>query len=158
MEPPRLVYVGRTNLRLNAFAEQVTEKDVTEAMLAVCHRHEWTIVNFHVAPLAATLLTGQNRGRHEWWIELKPGTLVTPISPQMAGELDTELQRLNSTYATRRNAGVIEPPTVRLVMPGVFEHWMRYQGKWGGQYRMPRCRSDRLVADELAQVTHFARD
>jgi len=46
----------------------------------------------------------------------------------------------------------LEPPVVRLVMPGVFEHWMRHQGKWGGQNKMPRCRSDREVADQLAQA------
>ena len=43
-------------------------------------------------------------------------------------------------------------------MPGVFEHWLRYQNKWGGQHKLPRCRSDRQIADELAQVTNFARD
>jgi hypothetical protein len=53
---------------------------------------------------------------------------------------------------------VLEPPVVRLVMPGVFEHWLRYQGKWGGQHKLPRCRSDRLIADELAQITNFAAD
>jgi hypothetical protein len=47
---------------------------------------------------------------------------------------------------------------VRLVMPGVFEHWMRYRGKWGGQHKMPRCRSDRLIADELGGALQFARD
>jgi len=43
-------------------------------------------------------------------------------------------------------------------MPGVFEHWLRFHHKWGGQHKMPRCRSDRLVAEELAKVTNFARD
>jgi hypothetical protein len=43
-------------------------------------------------------------------------------------------------------------------MPGVFEHWLRFHEKWGGQHKMPRCRSDRLVADEFAHVTNFARD
>jgi hypothetical protein len=48
--------------------------------------------------------------------------------------------------------GGLDPPFVRLVMPGVFEHWMRYHGKWGGQNKMPRCRSDRLIADELGEA------
>ena len=157
-EPPRLIYVGRTKLQLNAFGERVTEKDFTDALLAVCQSHHWTIANFHVAPLFTSSLTSSNRGRHEWWIELKPGTVTTPIGTQMAPELDAQLQRLNDDYAARRKAGALEPPTVRLVMPGVFEHWLRYQQKWDGQHKMPRCRGDRTIADELAQVTHFAAD
>ena len=158
-EPPRLTYIGRTKLQLNAFGERVSEKDLTDALLAVCQRQNWTIANFHVAPLlAGANLTGAQRGRHEWWIELKPGTVTTPTGAQMAPELDAQLQRISDDYAAKRKAGALEPPTVRLVMPGVFEHWLRYQEKWDGQHKMPRCRSDRTIADELAQVTHFAAD
>lgn len=158
-EPPRMVCVGRTRLQLNAFGERVIEKEVTDALVAVCQRHNWMTVNFHVAPLLSTnSLTGQNRGRHEWWIELKPGTVETPMGTQMATELDAEIVRLNPEYAARRKAGAIEPPFVRLVMPGVFEHLLRFHGKWGGEHKTARCRSDRLFADELAQITNFARD
>ena len=76
----------------------------------------------------------------------------------MAGELDSELRRTSAAYAAKRAAGIIEAPTVRLVMPGVFEHWLRFREKWGGQHKMPRCRSDRKVADEFAQMKNFARD
>jgi hypothetical protein len=156
--PPRLVYVGRTSMRLGAFGEKLTERELTEALVTLCHRRNWHIVNFHVAPLLSQDLTGQNRGRHEWWIELKPGTLTTPTGPQMAGELDIDLQRLNEDYAMRRRSSAIEPPVVRLVMPGVFEHWLRHHHRWGGQQKLERCRADRRVADELAHITNFARD
>ncbi len=158
-KPHRLIYVGRTALQLNAFGERVMEKEVTDALVAVCERHQWTIVNFHVAPLLATGgHTSQVRGRHEWWVELKPGTVVTPIGPQIAAELEAEVQRACPEYAAKRKAGVMDSPTVRLVMPGVFEHWLRYRQRWGGQNKLARCRSDRLLADELAQITNFARD
>ncbi len=157
-EPPRLNYVGRTALQLSTFGEHVIEKEITDVLLAVCQRHRWTIVNFHVAPLFATDLTGQARGRHEWWVELRPGTVETPTGPQMAVELDLELQRLNRDYANRRASGRIDSPTVRLVMPGVFRHWLRFHGRWGGQNKIARCRTDRLIADELAQITRFAQD
>ncbi|MSU23088.1 MAG: hypothetical protein EXS32_04610 [Opitutus sp.] len=157
-DPPRLIYVGRTKLRLNAFGEQVIEKELTDALVAVCQRRDWTIVSFHVAPLFANSLTGQNRGRHEWWIELKPGTSITPTGPQMATELDAGLRRLNADYDAKRKGGSLEAPFVRLVMPGVFKHWLSYRGKWGGQHKMPRSRNDRVIANELAQVTNFASD
>ncbi|HVS53939.1 MAG TPA: GH3 auxin-responsive promoter family protein [Opitutaceae bacterium] len=157
-EPPRLKYVGRTRLRLDAFGERVNEKDLTDALVAVCARYDWTIVNFHVAPIFAPSHTAQKRGRHEWWVELRPGTVATPTGPQMALALDAELQQANQDYRARRNGGGLEAPFVRLVMPGVFQHWQRYHGDLGHENKTPRCRSDRLVAEELAQITHFARD
>ncbi len=157
-EPPRLIYTGRTRLQLSAFGEHVIEKELTDSLLAVCHAHGWTITNFHVAPLFTASLTGQNRGRHEWWIELRPGTVQTPTGVPMAAQLDAELKARNEDYEAKRRGGGLEAPVVRLVMPGVFEHWMRHHGKWGGQHKMPRCRSDRVIADGLAQVARFNAD
>jgi len=154
---PRLVYAGRTALRLGAFGEYVAEKELTDALLAVCQRHAWTIANFHVAPqFTQSAVLGQKRGRHEWWVELKPVTVKNPTGPVLAAELDVELQRLSDDYASRRRNGSIEEPNVRLVMPGVFEHWMREKGRWGGRNRMPRSRGDRRIADELAQIARFS--
>jgi hypothetical protein len=158
IKPARIAYMGRTTLQLNAFGERVVEKEVTEALLTVCRRNAWAIVNFHVAPIFAGTITGKSRGRHEWWIELKPGTTTTPTGPIMAPELDQELKRLNGGYQARRNKGVLDAPFVRLVMPGVFEHWLRFHGKWGGNHKMPRCRSDRFIADELGSSLQFAKD
>lgn len=156
--PPRMVYAGRTALRLDAFGESVIEKELTDALASVCGRRDWLVVSFHVAPLFATNLTGANRGRHEWWIELKPGTVATPTGPQIAAELDAELSRLNPDYGARRRAGTIDAPFVRLVMPGVFEHWLTFHDRWGGEHKLARCRNDRVIAEQLAQLTNFARD
>lgn len=159
-EPPRLLHVGSTRLRLNSVRENVTERALTEALVNVCRRSGWRIANFHVAPLA---VRGSRQSwsaglRHEWWIELHPGTVATPLGPSLATELDAELRQRPGPYATLRASGELSAPVVRLVMPGVFEHWLRFHGQWGGQHKMPRCRSDRQVADELAAVTNFAPD
>lgn len=156
--PARIVHVGRTNLRLNAFGENVNERDVTEALLSVCRRNAWTIVNFHVAPFFSDIVSRTSRGRHEWWVELQAGTLLTPTGPVIAPEIDMELIKLNAGYAAKRASGALEAPFVRLVMPGVFEHWMRFNGKWGGSHKMPRCRSDRAIADDLGGALQFAKN
>ena len=158
LEPPRLMYVGRTQLKLDARGDNVTEKELTDALVGVCRRNGWSIVNFHVATLFAHSLTGQNRRRHEWWVELRPGTTITPTGTTLAVELDLALQKLHGGYAARRTAGTLEAPAVRLVMPGVFEHWLRFRHKWGAHYTLPRYSGDRLIADELAQITRFARN
>jgi len=156
--PARLIYVGRTKLQLSAFGEHVIEKELTDALLTVCQRHGWNIVHFHAAPMFMNSLLGQKRGRHEWWIELRTQTTRTPTGPLLATELDAELIRLNDDYEAKRKGGGLEPPLVRLVMPGVFEQWMRQNGKWGGQNKLPRCRSDREIADQLAKIARFAND
>lgn len=155
VEPARLVFAGRTRQRLSAFGEQVVEKDLTDALATVCGRHGWHTVNFHVAPLFSGSLTGSRRGSHEWWLELRAGSEVNPTGPVIAPLLDAELQRLNRAYEAKRRAGDVSPPTVRLVMPGVFEKWLRAEGRWGGQHKTPRCASDRRVADALAKYAPF---
>lgn len=154
-EPARLVYSGRTKLQLSAFGEHVIEKELTDALTLVCDRHRWQVVNFHVAPVFANSLIGQKRGHHEWWLELRAGTDENPTGPLIAAELDAELQRLNDDYEAKRQGGGLQVPVVRLVMPGVFEKWQRAHGKWGGQSKMPRCRGDREIADELARFAPF---
>ena len=152
---PRLIYVGRTSLQLSAFGEHVIEKELTDALLAVSRRHGWTVVSFHVAPVFAGTLTGQMHGGHEWWIELKVPSVETPTANVISPELDAELMQRNDDYEAKRKGLGLEAPAVRLVMPGVFEQWMKKNGRWGGQSKMPRCRSDRLVADQLAELSRF---
>jgi hypothetical protein len=158
VEPPRLVYVGQTGLRLARLGEQVSETEVTEALTEVCRQHGWPITNFHVAPQFPEAWSHRATGRHEWWVELRPGSAETPTGPILAAELDIRLSQSNPDYGARRRDGRLEPPVVRLVIPGVFEHWLRQKGKWGGQHKMPRCRSDRQIADELAALTRFTEE
>lgn len=152
--PPRLVFTGRTQLQLNSFDEHVTEREVTAALVAVCARNDWTPVNFHVAPYF-TRLVPRPQGCHEWWVELRPGTVRTPTGPLLAAELDAELSRNQSTYTARRANGALEAPIVRLVMPGTFDEWTRLHGVQEGADNFARCRGDRLIADQLAGIARF---
>ncbi len=154
-QPPRLMHVGRTPTGLNSLGEMVNERDLREALATVCQRHNWSVTHFHVAPLSTSSLTGQSRGRHEWWLELKPGTMETPRGPAIAPELDAELRVRSAPYHARRNSGGIEVPLVRLVMPGVFENWMRHQPGWSPARKLPGSRGDRQIADALAAIARF---
>lgn len=153
LDIPRLHFVGRIRLQLSAFDEQVSERELNETLLEVCGNHDWVPVNFHVAPYL--LRAGPNsQGGHEWWVELRPGTVKTPTGPLLAGELDAALARRNPLYRQHREAGSMEPPVVRLVMPGVFEQWAaKHPIQSGGG--LPCCRPDRLIADQLTILTRF---
>ncbi len=154
-EPARLVYAGRTRLRLNAFGEDLLERELTDALTLTCSRHGWQVVNFHVAPKFSDSLSRWSDSPASRLTELRAGTVETPTGPVIAVELDQELQRLHRAYQAKRRDGTLLDPTVRLVMPGVFEQWQREAGRWGGQYKMPRCRADRQIADELVKFAPF---
>ena len=115
------------------------------------------MVQFHVATrVDEAAAAGLARGHHEWWVELRAGTVATPTGPHLAQELDAALQGLNPGYAARRRTGKISAPVVRLVMPGVFATWLRAEGREGGLHRVPRSANDLRCAAPLARLTHFA--
>jgi hypothetical protein len=146
---PRLVYAGRTRLQLSAFGEHVIEEELTGALLAAAREHTLSVAHFHVAPLFADPRDGRDRGCHEWWIELAGG----PLDHLAAAEaLDQELQRRNDDYAAKRQGGGLAQPVVRWAASGTFETWMKANGRWGGQNKVPRCRSDRQLADALSAI------
>ncbi len=150
--PPRLVYVGRTRLELSAFGEHVIEKELTDVLAQVGARRGLNVANFHVAPIFVDTAANRTRGAHEWWIELRPGPSGALRLGELVDELDAALQAANDDYEGKRKGGGLDRPRVRLVASGTFELWMRRQGRWGGQSKMPRCRSDRAIADELAAL------
>jgi hypothetical protein len=150
LEPPRLIYAGRTKLQLSAFGEHVIERELTETLAAVCRQHGASAVNFHVAPLFPEPAAGRPLGCHEWWIELR-GT-ATPDAAFFSADLDRELAARNDDYAAKRAGHGLTLPTVRFPHPGTFERWLKQSGKWGGQSKTPRCRSDRQVAEQLAAL------
>jgi hypothetical protein len=155
LDPPRLQFAGRTSLLLNAFGEHSTERELLETLLAVCQTNGWQPISFHVAPYHRRLAAGQTICCHEWWLELATHSMKTPTASVLGPELDTELIRRNSDYASKRASRALDSPAIRLVMPGIFEQWAQSLGKVSGASKMPRCRSDRLIADQLDSLTRF---
>jgi len=153
IETPHLHFVGRIRLQLSAFDEHVSERELNESLLEVCSAHDWVPVSFHVSPFF-TRPAPNPQGGHEWWVELRPGTVKTPTGPLLAGQLDEALARRNPVYAKLRSVLRIDPPIVRLVMPGVFEQWAaKHRTQSGGG--LPSCRPDRQIADQLTVLTRF---
>lgn len=158
VDPPRLQFAGRAAFQLNAFGERVSERDVFETVQAVCAHNGWQAIAFHVAPYCQRIAAGQVANVHEWWLELGTHTVKTPMANVLAPELDAQLFHRNTDYAARRESGVLGAPLVRLVMPGVFARWAQEQRKPASASKLPRCRSDRLIADQLAALAPFHQD
>lgn len=155
VDPPRLRFVGRTRLQLNSLGERLREQDLVEVVQAVCARNGWQAVSFHVAPYHERIAAGRNLQCHEWWLELHTHSNKTPTSGVLGPEFDAELALRHPAYAALRNSHTLGSPQVRLVMPGVFSQWAAEQSRTASLSKMPRCRSDRLIADQLAALTRF---
>jgi hypothetical protein len=150
VDPPRLVYRGRTRLQLSAFGEHVIEHEVTETLAEVSAVMGLAVANFHVAPRFVGETSASRRGRHEWLLELNPPRPGLQLD-QLATQLDAGLQRRNEDYEAKRRGGGLEGPEIRLLPEGTFAGWLQRRGKWGGQNKMPRCRSDREIAEALVE-------
>ena len=155
VDPPRLQFVGRAALQLDSLGGHGSERDLTETLLAVCARNGWHPIAFHVAPYVQRVAAGQVIHVHEWWLELRTHSVKTPTANVLGPELDAELSRRNPDYAARRTQNLLGPPQLRLVMPGVFDRWAREQHKTASASKLPRCRPDRLIADQLAALAPF---
>jgi hypothetical protein len=155
LDPPKLQFAGRTQLHLNSFGERVTERELFETLLVVCQQNGWQPVSFHVAPYHHRAAAGRTISSHEWWLEFRTHTMKTPTANVIAPGLDAELSRRNRDYAAKRANHTLDLPVIRLVVPGLFEQWTQSQSKISSISKMPSCRSDRLIADQLAQFTRF---
>lgn len=155
VNPPRLQLAGRAGLQLNTVGEHVGERDVFDTLQAVCTRNGWHPIAFHVAPYEQRVGPGQVAHVHEWWLELGTHSVKTPMANVLGPELDAELARRHADYAMRRHQNLLGAPQIRLVMPGVFARWAADQGKTASASKLPRCRPDRLVADQLAALAPF---
>lgn len=158
LKPPRLHVIGHTALQLNAFGEHLHERHLNDVLVSICTDHHWRIAQFHVAPLPTETELGKRQGRHEWWVELRADSRITPRGPVIATRIDNIMLRSHPRYAELRTQGVLGEPVVRLVMPGAFQYWMKHHRMWGGPHRLPRARSDRQIADSLARIVRFSAE
>ena len=156
VDPPRLQFAGRTKLQLNAFGEHVSERELTDSLIAVCARNGWQPVSFHVAPFSHRIAAGQTINCHEWWLELRTHTAKTPTANVLGPEFDAELTRRNSDYAAKRASHALDFPSVRLVMPGVFEQWAKGRPQAVSASKMPRCQHPTGSSPTSSRrITHF---
>lgn len=153
LNPPRIIVLGKIDEVLDLAKENVRARDCALVLETIAGKQGWSVVHFHVTTLTQRTLVGQAQICHEWWIELQPGTEATPTGPVLSRLLDDELMRSHPRYAERRRAGVLQPPLVRLLMPGIFAQWLQSSRLFRAQ--VPCCQSDRTIADALARLARF---
>ena len=89
-------------------------------------------------------------GGHEWMIEFKKSASDLSVFTHI---LDGELKATNSDYEAKRSGDLsLKMPVMHASKAGLFEQWLKQNGKLGGQHKIPRLNNDRLFMEELLRM------
>ncbi|MDP2686894.1 MAG: GH3 auxin-responsive promoter family protein [Aequorivita sp.] len=146
-KPYRVIVSGRIKHFISAFGEHVIGKEVEEAMNEAISEFNFSITEFTVAP-QITPSEGE-LPFHQWLVEFDN----FPENLQKVAEyLDAEMQQQNSYYFDLIKGKVLQPLKIISLKKDSFQHYMKSQGKLGGQNKVPRLANDRKIADALLQI------
>ena len=141
--PYRLIVTGRIKHFTSAFGEHVIAEEVDSAIAAASAEFNAEIVEFTVAP---QVNPPEGLPYHEWLIEFskKPADMEG-----FRMKIDQEMQKVNIYYRDLIKGNILQPLIISTVKKDAFIHYMKSQGKLGGQNKIPRLSNDRKIASEL---------
>ncbi|MFN5886776.1 MAG: GH3 auxin-responsive promoter family protein, partial [Flavobacteriales bacterium] len=103
-----------------------------------------TVSNYTVAPYFS--FEG-GIGGHEWLIELKDPSVD---HESLERSLDLCMREVNSDYDTKREGEInMMPLKITWIKNDAFSRWMKKNGKFGGQHKIPRIQNDRNLLEEI---------
>ncbi len=143
LDPYKIVVSGRTKHFISAFGEHVISKEVEDAMEIVSKDHDFTVVDFTVAPQVSPQ---SGLPYHEWFVEF----VNTPDNlTEIEIKLDEEIIRQNIYYRDLITGNIIQTLKITPLKKNAFRDYMQSIGKLGGQNKVPRLKNDRQLAKEL---------
>jgi hypothetical protein len=142
--PFRFEVTGRTSHFINGFGEKVVIAHVEKAIENWSSRCGITVSNYTVAPYFS--FEG-GIGGHEWLIELKDPSVD---HESLERSLDRCMREVNSDYDTKREGEInMMPLKITWIKNDAFSRWMKKNGKFGGQHKIPRIQNDRNLLEEI---------
>jgi hypothetical protein len=135
---------GRVESYLNSVGEKLTVCQAEEAITYACQKTDCTLRDFTAGPF---LNDEEVFIKHQWFIEFNTG----PNSiDNFTLFLDEKLQELNSDYKVKRfNNLLLTEPLIKTVPESTFEKWLSSKNKVGGQHKVPRLSSNRIILNEI---------
>jgi len=147
VDPLKITIAGRTKHFINAFGEELMVYNADAAIERVCRETNCDVANYTAAPVYAG---DHSRGRHEWLVEFNR---IPENLQEWAERLDTALQQENSDYQAKRQGNLfLDPLTVIVARPGLFDRWLASTGKLGGQRKVPRLCNSRQFIDPMLKM------
>ncbi|MDE6634035.1 MAG: GH3 auxin-responsive promoter family protein, partial [Bacteroidaceae bacterium] len=147
LRPYKFIITGRTKSFINAFGEELIVDNAERGIEVACKATDAEVREYTAAPV---FMDEHGRCRHQWLIEFSRPPADTEA---FAARLDLALQTLNSDYEAKRYKDItLQRLQVIPARPGVFDDWLRQQGKLGGQHKIPRLSNERKVIEELLRL------
>ncbi len=146
-DPYKVVVTGRIKHFINAFGEEVIVDNSDRAISLACKKTGAIVNDYTAAPI---YFSGELNGTHEWLIEFEkePGNL-----DQFTLEMDRALQSVNSDYEAKRHRDLaLRMPVVHAMPKGTFTNWLQYNGKLGGQNKVPRLSNERTYVNAILEM------
>jgi hypothetical protein len=142
--PYKFVISGRTKSFINAFGEELIVDNAEQGLAYACEKTGAQVLEYTAAPV---FMDANAKCRHQWVIEFS----VPPADlQQFAAILDRKLQELNSDYEAKRYKDItLQHLEIIPARQGLFNDWLKINGKLGGQHKVPRLNNSRTVLEQL---------
>jgi len=144
LRPFKVKVSGRVKHYMNAFGEEVIAENADKAIARAASITNTCVNDYTAAPV---YFNEKENGAHEWLIEFdkEPADIQN-----FAIQLDAALKDINSDYEAKRYKDIaLRMPIVRAVPRGIFQQWLKVNGKLGGQHKVPRLSNERKMIDEI---------
>ncbi|MBQ7495316.1 MAG: GH3 auxin-responsive promoter family protein [Bacteroidaceae bacterium] len=145
--PYKFIITGRTKSFINAFGEELIVDNAEHGLEVACRATGAEVLEYTAAPV---FMNTAGQCRHQWLIEFSrpPADLN-----RFTLELDQALQAINSDYEAKRFKDItLQQLEVITARPGLFNDWLRSQGKLGGQHKVPRLSNNRTLIEQMLEM------
>ena len=147
LKPYKFVITGRTKSFINAFGEELIVDNAEKGLLEACKETGAEVLEYTAAPI---FMDEHAKCRHQWMVEFskEPDSIG-----HFAEVLDKALQRINSDYEAKRYKDItLQPLEIIKARSGVFNDWLKSEGKLGGQHKVPRLSNDRKIMEKILEL------
>lgn len=147
VNPYKFVITGRTKFFINAFGEELIVDNASRGLAEACRQTGAELLEYTAAPV---FMDGDGKCRHQWLIEF---SRMPDDVERFADILDKTLQEVNSDYEAKRYKDItLQRLELTVARKGLFNEWLAFKGKLGGQHKVPRLSNNRAYIDEMLQL------
>ena len=142
--PYKFIITGRTKFFINAFGEELIVDNAERGLAEACRQTGAIVSEYSAAPV---FMNAQGQCRHQWLIEFSH----PPADMEAFAEaLDKALQQVNSDYEAKRYKDItLQRLELIPARRGLFNDWLKSQGKLGGQHKVPRLSNNRTFIEQM---------
>ena len=147
VNPYKFIITGRTKFFINAFGEELIVDNAEKGLAEACRQTGAIVSEYTAAPV---FMDEHGKCRHQWLIEFsRPPADVEAF----ADVLDSALQQVNSDYEAKRYKDItLQRLQLVTARQGLFNDWLKSQGKLGGQHKVPRLSNTRQYIEQMLQL------